>query len=268
MSKSKIPVAVKSPVTKNNDDQKSKKKKKKVTSDGGDLGSTINSPMKENLISEDDESSNGHNVAQIRVKNSPKNRSPKSEFKSNSSSSTIEKCDISGEIDDIKIDYHDEWISPIQNYFIWSISAIYMFAFVSFYMQVRGLYGNKGVLPLRYFAVKYVDPNETVSLDSINRAAPSLVWYLASTQGLSLTSSLELISLAGSLISFIQLLSNSFRTPIIYLLLFVLYYSCVNVSFFSCNFFLLIVLNDNFQKRLVKHFSTFNGMRFYWNAVH
>nr|XP_027204940.1 lipase maturation factor 2-like [Dermatophagoides pteronyssinus] len=226
MAKSRIPVAVKSPATKNNDNQKSNKKNKKVTGGaGGDSGSkskknnSNQAPIMTAMMSED---SSSNDDKQTEMKSSLKKHSLK--------------------IDD-QINEHDEWISPIQNYFIWLISAIYLFAFVSFYMQIRGLYGNKGVLPLRYFAVKYVDSNENASLDSINRAVPSLVWYLASTQGFSLTSSLELISIAGSLISFIQLLSNSFRTPIIYFLLFILYYSCVNVGqtflYFQWDAFLL-----------------------------
>lgn len=227
MAKSRIPVAVKSPATKNNDNQKSNKKNKKVTGGaGGDSGSkskknnSNQAPIMTAMMSED---SSSNDDKQTEMKSSLKTHSLK--------------------IDD-QINEHDEWISPIQNYFIWSISAIYLFAFVSFYMQIRGLYGNKGVLPLRYFAVKYVDSNENTSLDSINRAVPSLVWYLASTQGFSLTSSLELISIAGSLISFIQLLSNSFRTPIIYFLLFVLYYSCVNVSLiFDCELFVIVFAN-------------------------
>ncbi|KAK3548931.1 hypothetical protein QTP70_021685 [Hemibagrus guttatus] len=34
--------------------------------------------------------------------------------------------------------------------FLWSLSAIYMFAFASFYVQIPGLYGNEGILPARW----------------------------------------------------------------------------------------------------------------------
>lgn len=142
----------------------------------------------------------------------------------------------------------NDWDSPIQSTFLWLVSFVYMFAFISFYYQIRGnclsltlicsenillllgLYGNNGILPLRYFAARLSTAlnKSDFHLTDLNAYSPSLVWSVTQ-QGPSLTTSTELIALTGSLLSFIQLLSSPFRTSPFYLLQFILYFSLVNV---------------------------------------
>ncbi|KAF7496486.1 Lipase maturation factor 2 [Sarcoptes scabiei] len=189
--------------------------------------------------------------------------------KSDQIDSRIAKSNLKNEISFKKIDSissieYDEWNSPVQNIFLWFVSAIYFFAFYSFYIQIRGLYGDTGILPLKHYAFQLIGSNKTITLDALQTKSPSLVWLFAFNTGLSLTSSLEFIALLGIGTSFLQLLFDSFRCPINYLLLFILYGSCVNVGqtflYFQWDTFLLEVgaLTVLISKR-----ST--GMNSFWN---
>ncbi|KPM08539.1 hypothetical protein QR98_0070610, partial [Sarcoptes scabiei] len=62
--------------------------------------------------------------------------------KSDQIDSRIAKSNLKNEISFKKIDSissieYDEWNSPVQNIFLWFVSAIYFFAFYSFYIQIR-----------------------------------------------------------------------------------------------------------------------------------
>lgn len=122
-----------------------------------------------------------------------------------------------------------EWHSPILSGYCWFISIIYFFAFVSFYYQIRGLYGNNGVLPLKYYAASLAMKNQTLTYGDLYARTPSLVWPLADS-GLSLVSALEVITLAGVIISLLQVFLSSLRIAPYYVLLFMLYYSITSVS--------------------------------------
>lgn len=138
------------------------------------------------------------------------------------------------------------WSSRLLSIYVWGMSAIYFFAFASLFVQVRGkflswawpyqqfvfagLYGENGLLPLKYFAASQAGKNSSASFADLFKISPSFVWILCD-YGLSLTSALESIAIVGALIAFLQLFIVSLRNASYYFLLFTLYYSVVNVSY-------------------------------------
>lgn len=129
-----------------------------------------------------------------------------------------------------------EWHSPILSGYCWFLSVIYFFAFVSFYYQIRGLYGPNGVLPLKYYAASQALKNQTLTFGDLFLRNPSLVWPLADN-GFPLVSALEVVTLAGVLIGALQVSLPSLRIAPYYLLMFMLYYSITSVSvllFLTC----------------------------------
>lgn len=92
-----------------------------------------------------------------------------------------------------------------------------------------GLYGDNGVLPLRHYAASLAPKNQTISAEELYQLTGSWVWQLTKF-GFSLTTSLELLTLAGVLVSLAQLLFVSFRSFPNYVFLFVLYYSIAQVG--------------------------------------
>ncbi|CAG2175102.1 unnamed protein product, partial [Oppiella nova] len=118
-------------------------------------------------------------------------------------------------------------INRVHNYYLWAVSAVYLFAFSSIYLQIPGLYGDDGVLPVRAFA--QLDKRGSTALVDAFRQVPSLVW-LGPTIGLSLTSALEVIALMGIVVSFLQLVLKSFRDFWWYSLSLVLYFSIYQVG--------------------------------------
>ena len=94
-------------------------------------------------------------------------------------------------------------------------------------INITGLYGDDGVLPVRAFA--QLDKRGLSALVTAFSQVPSLVW-LGPSIGLSLNTTLDLISLFGILISFLQLLWPGLRTTSFYAIQFVLYFSLYQVS--------------------------------------
>lgn len=149
-----------------------------------------------------------------------------------------------------KLSPYSDWDSPVRNVFLWLMSGVYLFAFTSVYYQIRGLYmscqsmlifftrwlsglyGNNGILPLQYFASR-LTTNQSMALTDLNEYAPSLVWTVAA-RGASLTTSMEIITLAGVLVSLLQLVFSAYRTSPFYMLQFILYFSIASVSTTDC----------------------------------
>ncbi|EDO49179.1 predicted protein, partial [Nematostella vectensis] len=107
--------------------------------------------------------------------------------------------------------------------FLWCLAAIYMFAFTSLYVQIPGLYGDRGLLPARYIL------HDHTSLSSVFRRTPTLLW-LTPLLGLNTSSGMELLSLVGTVLSMVLLVSQRCRDCIAFLLLWFLYYSMVQVG--------------------------------------
>ncbi|XP_066540986.1 lipase maturation factor 2a isoform X1 [Hoplias malabaricus] len=108
--------------------------------------------------------------------------------------------------------------------FLWCLSAIYMFAFASLYVQIPGLYGNEGLLPARWML--------RVSGKSVweqLREMPSLLWF-GPRLGLDTQQCMELLSLTGALLSLAAMAVPYLRDCRVYLVLWVLYMSLYQIG--------------------------------------
>ncbi|CDQ78882.1 unnamed protein product [Oncorhynchus mykiss] len=107
-----------------------------------------------------------------------------------------------------------------------------MFAFASLYVQIPGLYGNEGVLPVRL-----VEPRVNGSrpvLEQIH-AHPSLLW-LGPRLGLDLDAqqAMELLCLAGALLALGAALLEPLRDSLVFFCLWALYLSLCQVGGWGC----------------------------------
>ncbi|KAJ8249826.1 hypothetical protein COCON_G00230420 [Conger conger] len=109
--------------------------------------------------------------------------------------------------------------------FLWSMSVIYLFAFVSLYVQIPGLYGNEGILPVRW-QMHYDD--ETPLLEQL-QGAPTLLW-LAPWLGLDTQQAMELLCLLGVLLAFGAMVLEALRGSLVFLCLWALYLSLYQVG--------------------------------------
>ncbi|XP_046872249.1 lipase maturation factor 2-like [Hypomesus transpacificus] len=110
--------------------------------------------------------------------------------------------------------------------FLWSMSVIYMFAFGSLYVQIPGLYGNEGVLPVRL--VEPVVSGDRPLLEQL-QASPSLLW-LGPHLGLGRPDTMELLCLVGALLSLGAALLEPLRDSLVFLVLWGLYLSLCQVG--------------------------------------
>ncbi|XP_054159752.1 lipase maturation factor 2-like [Oppia nitens] len=118
-------------------------------------------------------------------------------------------------------------IAGVHNCYLWSMSCIYLFAFSSIYIQIPGLYGDNGVLPVRAFA--QLDKRGMSGLAEASKQMPSLVW-LGPSLGLSLNTTVELVALLGTVISFLQLIYKPLRNFWTYCLVVGLYFSLYQIG--------------------------------------
>ncbi|KAF4091883.1 hypothetical protein AMELA_G00042060 [Ameiurus melas] len=108
--------------------------------------------------------------------------------------------------------------------FLWSLSAVYMFAFASVYVQIPGLYGNEGILPARW-TLRVVGK----SLWERLRDMPTLLWF-GPQLGLDTQHCMELLSLSGTVLSLVAMTVPALRDCRLYLILWVLYLSLYQVG--------------------------------------
>ncbi|XP_008550546.1 lipase maturation factor 2 [Microplitis demolitor] len=112
-----------------------------------------------------------------------------------------------------------------RNLFLRGICIIYLFAFVSFYVQIPGLYGDNGLLPAR----TQLDFKGKPSLLQKFSQKPTLAWF-APYLGLNVEYTLDVIALLGAVISFLGFISQRFCTWPIFMALWSLYYSLYQVG--------------------------------------
>ncbi|XP_072529060.1 lipase maturation factor 2b [Salminus brasiliensis] len=108
--------------------------------------------------------------------------------------------------------------------FLWSLAIVYLFAFASIYIQIPGLCGDDGVVPVRLLVPRTPSP----LLEQL-QAAPSLFW-LGPTLGLGPQQCLEIICLLGVLLSLGAVLLGALRDSLVYLCLWALYLSLYTVG--------------------------------------
>ncbi|KAM6960596.1 lipase maturation factor 2a [Aplochiton taeniatus] len=108
--------------------------------------------------------------------------------------------------------------------FLWCMSVIYMFAFVSLYLQVPGLYGNEGLLPARWQLRYSGKPLWDQLLSS-----PTLLW-LGPRLGLDTHTAMELLCLLGAALSLAATLVEALRDSLVFFCLWLLYLSMYQVG--------------------------------------
>lgn len=84
-----------------------------------------------------------------------------------------------------------------RNLFLRGICVIYLFAFLSFYVQIPGLYGDNGILPAR----TQLDLKMRTPLLQKLKQKPTLLWF-APYLGLNVEYMLDVLSLFGIFLSF------------------------------------------------------------------
>ncbi|CAN7998984.1 unnamed protein product [Ixodes hexagonus] len=117
-------------------------------------------------------------------------------------------------------------IRVTRDFFLWSMSVIYLSAFASLYHQMPGLYGDRGILPVR--AVVPVDTNPRIAQQKAHQL-PTLLW-LAPNFGLKVSTMMEFLGLLGITMSFIATIWSRFRDCINFALLWILYFSLYQVG--------------------------------------
>ncbi|CAB3382796.1 Hypothetical predicted protein [Cloeon dipterum] len=90
-----------------------------------------------------------------------------------------------------------------RNLFLRCVSAVYLFTFLSIYVQIPGLNGSNGICPAR----SQLEPSRSRTLLEQINAKPTLVW-LAPHLGLDAEHTLELIALLGAFLAFLGTVSQ------------------------------------------------------------
>lgn len=112
-----------------------------------------------------------------------------------------------------------------RNLFLRGICIIYLFAFLSFYIQIPGLYGDNGILPAR----TQMDLKARATLFNKMKQKPTLLWF-APILGLNVEYMLDILSLLGVIFSFAGFVSQRFCIAPTFAGLWSLYYSLYQIG--------------------------------------
>ncbi|KAJ8299618.1 hypothetical protein KUTeg_023678 [Tegillarca granosa] len=133
--------------------------------------------------------------------------------------------------------------------YLWFIAAIYLMAFSSLYVQIPGLYGNKGILPARLVLNK-----EAKSWDDLLEGQPTLL-MLTPKLGLDIELGMDLLCLTGIVISFIAMVFQAARDMVTFTILWMLYLSLYQVGQTFLWFQDILLLETGFLSILVAPFN-------------
>ncbi|KAK3102953.1 hypothetical protein FSP39_015246 [Pinctada imbricata] len=111
-----------------------------------------------------------------------------------------------------------------RDFFLWCMSAVYLFAFSSLYVQIPGLYGDNGILPAKFVVKQDVD-----SLQELMKGPPSLLRYVHKI-GLDVETGMDFLCLLGVAVSFLSVVFYSARDTISFAVLWILYFSLYQAS--------------------------------------
>lgn len=114
-----------------------------------------------------------------------------------------------------------------RNLILRSFCAIYLIAFLSFYHQSAGLFGNNGVLPART-QIDSTGGSAKLKVSAIQQK-PTLL-HLSSFLGIDTGYMVDLLALVGAIISFTGFISQTFCILPTFAALWSLYYSLVQVA--------------------------------------
>ncbi|GLV46648.1 uncharacterized protein CBL_11509 [Carabus blaptoides fortunei] len=112
-----------------------------------------------------------------------------------------------------------------RNLFLRAICVVYLFAFLSFYIQIPGLYGNNGILPARLV----LENSKHTTLSAKVHYQPTLLW-LAPYLGLDVQYMMDLLALLGTFLAFTGFVSQKFCTVPTLAGLWSLYFSLYQVG--------------------------------------
>ncbi|KYN43556.1 Lipase maturation factor 2 [Trachymyrmex septentrionalis] len=112
-----------------------------------------------------------------------------------------------------------------RNLFLRGICIIYLFAFLSFYIQIPGLYGDNGILPAR----TQLDLKTRATFLNKMKQKPTFLWF-APYLGLNVDYMLDVLSLLGAILSFAGFVSQKFCIAPVFAGLWSLYYSLYQIG--------------------------------------
>ncbi|XP_033645655.1 lipase maturation factor 2-like [Asterias rubens] len=115
-------------------------------------------------------------------------------------------------------------VQVTKDLFLWCMSAIYLCAFTSLYVQIPGLYGDGGILPARVVLKPDGRP-----VEKRFQKRPSLMWFTMDL-GLEAQEGMDLICILGCVVSLICLVSRRMRDGAMFALLWFLYMSVYEVG--------------------------------------
>ncbi|KAL0280572.1 UNVERIFIED_CONTAM: hypothetical protein PYX00_001831 [Menopon gallinae] len=151
-----------------------------------------------------------------------------------------------------------------RNLFLRMMCVIYLFAFLSFYIQIPGLFGNNGILPARNFLM---DSSGKTLMENIHNK-PTLLWF-APILRLNTEYMMDVLALIGVILSFSGFISQKFCSLPIFAALWSLYYSLYQVGqtflWFQWD---ILLLEAGFLSILVAPFSNSSVRRLRKANVH
>jgi hypothetical protein len=112
-----------------------------------------------------------------------------------------------------------------RNLFLRAFCIVYLFAFISFYIQIPGLYGDHGILP----AKSLLENSKHKTLSAKVHYQPTLLW-LAPYLGLDVNYAMDVLALLGSFLAFTGFISQKFCTIPLFAGLWSLYFSLYQVG--------------------------------------
>ena len=118
-------------------------------------------------------------------------------------------------------------MARVRTLFLQFVSLCFTFAFHSVYLQLPGLYGDHGILPARTVINQKI--LESSSTSHLLSNSPSLLW-LAPFFGFAVLTMMEVLALAGTLLSLLITVMPSYNIKITTLVLWLLYLSLFQVS--------------------------------------
>ncbi|KAF5299715.1 hypothetical protein FQA39_LY11510 [Lamprigera yunnana] len=112
-----------------------------------------------------------------------------------------------------------------RNLYLRGMCVIYLFSFLSFYVQIPGLFGDNGILPVR----SLLENNKYKSWSAKVHYQPTLLW-LAPYLGLDTHYALDVLALLGSFLAFTGFVSQKLCTLPLFAGLWSLYFSIYQVG--------------------------------------
>lgn len=113
----------------------------------------------------------------------------------------------------------------VRSLFLICVASVYLIAFVSLFVQIPGLYGNDGILPVRLA----LDKEMSTFMDAVAKQ-PTLLHLLVKMGVKDVELAFNLICFSGIVLSFLAFVKSCFRSSFVFLLLWLFYQSLFQVG--------------------------------------